>query len=590
MHGFEGTGTRAIGIQQSLGVLATGGPPLTGAGGLSAIGLTDDQGIYLFVPLVAHAIGVTEAHLAIAVFSLALLSVIPIIYPLMIMKLFDSIVAALVLPVALVTRSGFMVHGDIYWVVGWSVLLLLPPVLLIYRRWAPSRLVLLVVIVTLASLASSIRNHAGLPVLLSAVLVVLYRQRSWTKRFASAALLLTVYLTVGGGVLGVARNYRDRTLGVDWSASAPTAHPFWHPVYLGLGYLPNRYGIRWDDSVAFLAVQRDDPTAGYLSPEYEASLRRQFLDIARADPGFVLSTYSAKGAALLSDAFHQFGPAWLFIPLASIAAAARKVPDILQYAMLALPALAINAVPPLLAIPDSAFEIGWLVGWGLAILLALGSVIAGTEKVTRAVLTHEVSLRSGTSVALRSSLKSKILVITVALTVMTFSVQSSLHDEADRRAYLEASAPFISGASVAGPRIRDWSFDVGLAPSWNRVGAVRLLPTPEGLMVRTTNGKFAYQLQSSDERLTPGHYKLVVAGKVLMGGLTLGVLDTARDAWIRTVNYWSGAIPGGDDLMGVDFNLTETMIVRIVVANWNLRSESSSWLLRDVTVIGPTTD
>ncbi len=583
MVGFAGTGTREIEIQQSIGVLAAGGPPLTGSP-LAPIGLTDDQGIYLFVPALAHALGIADSHVAIAAFALSLLAATVILYPLVLMRLLDSYLAAAAVPLVVALRFAFVAHGDIYWVNAWCVLLLLPIVLLLHRRWPRWGPAALASIVVIASFATSLRNHAGLPVLLAAVMIVLAHERSWMRRLGVVLLLLVAYVSVSGGVLTAARVYRDLTLGVAWSQSAPVSHPFWHPVYLGLGFLPNPYGIRWDDSVALQAVRRDDPQAAYLSPQYEGSLRRQYFEIVRRDPAFVASTYVAKAEILIFDVLERFGATLLLIPLALVVA--RPLRRRWRYVVLPAPFVAINAVPPLLGVPAFPFEIGWLAAWGVTVLLAFGWLCARLEGVARTAVARHESIQGAAVRAVAVVWRTKIWIPVVAISAAAiFVLQLLLQDASDRRTYTEASSPFIRPASVTGQQIRSWQFDGSLPESWTTVGPVAIDRRADGIEVRTTPAKFAYELQSSDELLAPGHYELVVAGRIRSGGATLGILDMGRNAWIRSANYWSGIDSTEGDLMGFDFTTSYPVTVRIVLSNWNLRSQSSSWLLRGVQLM-----
>src|SRR4051794_21384982 len=101
-----------------------------------------------------------------------------------------------------------------------------------------------------ASFASSIRAQAGLPILCSGIILSLLKLRGWLQRFAVIALLVLAYVSISGLAVGTVKRHRDEVVGATFSGAYPGQHLFWHPAYLGLGYLPNRYGIRWDDRVA----------------------------------------------------------------------------------------------------------------------------------------------------------------------------------------------------------------------------------------------------------------------------------------------------------------------------------------------------
>ena len=68
-------------------------------------------------------------------------------------------------------------------------------------------------------------------------------------------------------------------------------------MYLGLGYLPNSYGIKWIDTVAFNAVERERPGTDVPLPRVRADpVRHLYLDILRDDPAFVARTYGVKAS------------------------------------------------------------------------------------------------------------------------------------------------------------------------------------------------------------------------------------------------------------------------------------------------------
>src|SRR5262249_51443869 len=159
-------------------------------------------------------------------------------------------------------------NTDIYWVTAWGMLLGLPAVALAHKLWNGHRRVavaLLVASAFLASFVTSIRIQSGLPILISGLGVALVRGgRRWSTA-ALAPALVVAYLSVSTGVLTGVRAYRDHVVdSPGFGAGQPTEHPFWHNAYIGLGYLPNRYGIAWDDSIASDAVARARPGTPYL--------------------------------------------------------------------------------------------------------------------------------------------------------------------------------------------------------------------------------------------------------------------------------------------------------------------------------------
>jgi hypothetical protein len=587
--------SRHAGVTASIDAMAKGAPPLTGyvpaiaADGQPAaypIGVGDDEGIYLLLPWLARATGVQDATVALFIFTAALMGSVILLYPVLLLELFDSFLVGVLAPLALMTQFRSFLSSDIYWIPAWTVLALLPFVLIAYRHWSRSAVLTLGLALALASFASSMRGHSGLPILLAAVVVVLFRERKLLPAVLFVLSFVAIYFSVGPGILGVARSQRDAQLGTDWGRSTLGAHPFWHPVYLGLGYLPNPYGIQWNDTVAFEAVQREDPTAGYVTREYEASLRRQFFAILQRDPGFVLATYAVKSRQLVQDLMTQYLPLILFVPIAVVS-------GVLRYRMrmlvvLATPALVINAMPPLLGIPNVAFEHGWLasgallwlLGIGWAIVAAPGAAISFRQGVLGA---FRVS-RNPANVAHWLSRNVRLLLVLATVAIATIYGTRLLNEELSRletsKIYLENSAR-LGPAQTVGQPVVLWSLKE-LPPSWWANPGATGTTASDGLAIATTAEKFTYQLTSPIVTLGPGAYQLSVKARPNTGGMTIGVLDADRDSWVVTQNY--SAVQGGFDegTMIATFKNTDARNVQIVLANWSPNGHRSTWLLQEV--------
>ena len=283
---------------------------------LPGVGESDDQGIYLYLPVLANLSGETEPPLMVKWLFTWLMALVVLVYPLVFAMLFRSVLAGILAPWPVIYGFDFLQNIDIYWISGRALLLCLPLVMLAAKRewWLRRSLSLLVAAAALAGVASSIRSHAGLPIAIAAAIVVLLRLRSWRSRALAVGSVAAVYILCSSLMLAGARTYRDRVTGVDFAAAANTTHPLWHPTYLGLGYLPNDYGITWNDTVALDAAEREQPGVVYLSRQYEETLRKLYFDIVRDDPRFVATTYWAKLRELLHQARGQFGLLLLLIP------------------------------------------------------------------------------------------------------------------------------------------------------------------------------------------------------------------------------------------------------------------------------------
>jgi len=79
-----------------------------------------------------------------------------------------------------------------------------------------------------------------------------------------------------------------------------TAHAIMHPIVLSLAVpdnaLARQFGLQWNDTVAFDLAHRIKPGVNVLTGDYEAVLRRFYLQLWREHPGEMLSVYRLKFA------------------------------------------------------------------------------------------------------------------------------------------------------------------------------------------------------------------------------------------------------------------------------------------------------
>jgi hypothetical protein len=156
-----------------------------------------------------------------------------------------------------------------------------------------------------------------------------------------------------------------------------------------------------------------------------------------------------------------------------------------------------------------------------------------------------------------------------------------------------ASANLAVGAATA-PIVRRWAF-AGALGAWRRVGNVSIQRIRSGIAVATTSSRYAYQVLSQPLTLRGGSYTVRAHGRVLDGGLGLGVINVRGGAWIsrppgveaetqpQASLYWSGQNLGGGR-MGASFSLARASQVQVIFTNWAPSAYSSSWQLSSVQV------
>jgi hypothetical protein len=387
-------GSREQGYAASLRVLNEGGPPLLGHGEdlddpderYAPVGVTDDQGAHLYVPLLAKLLGIEGALDALPVLYLAMFAVPLILYPLIFYGLFRSVSAAVIAPIGLAVvaaaiGSGSFGHADIYWAPAWAVLALLPPVLLVDRRWPRGSFAILLGIAVAASLATSIRSNAGLAVMIAVAIVILSRRVwSWPRRGGAVAAVVVAYLSISVFGLSAVRDYRD-----DWVDSprfseqaSLTSHPVWHNAYIGLGYFPNDEGIFYLDSVASDTVERLDPDAGYVTPQYERVLREEYFDFVADNPVFF--ALSLGGKSMVTVGHLVWWLAFLVVLAPFALSHGSQVAALRRYTLLLLPAIALGLFPVVATVPYRSYELGLLGALALAAILLAASLAAEAER------------------------------------------------------------------------------------------------------------------------------------------------------------------------------------------------------------------
>lgn len=293
--------------------------------------------------------------------------------PLAVYLLLGSLLLALLAPLGLLLSYPFLAFTDVYFVGAWIVLFGLPIVYLVLERGWGRRLAfsLLAVAAVAASATNAVRAHAGTGVGVALALAALLRRDTWRARLAGLALVAACYAAVSPLGMSAIRSHSYHRAHVQGSVS--TAHPLWHSVYLGLGYLPNAWGIRWRDSVGFATARRVDPGVVLGSPEYERILRHRYFQIVEHHPLWVARLYAVKTAALVWDATkHGGGVLVLLVPLGLFMGRRRLL--LRRELLLMVPAFLIAAIPPVLAVPQD-YDPGFVACLDLAGALALGGLV-----------------------------------------------------------------------------------------------------------------------------------------------------------------------------------------------------------------------
>jgi hypothetical protein len=146
--------------------------------------------------------------------------------------------------------------------------------------------------------------------------------------------------------------------------------------------------------------------------------------------------------------------------------------------------------------------------------------------------------------------------------------------------YVGTQSPFAK--TVAGSLVAGWSLEDGLPKGWGGAAAQVATANAGGPFV-TSAKQWDYELVSPELTLGPGRYRVYASGRVLRGGLDLGVLDSSSNQWIEQRFYWSRQ-RGGADWMSTPFSLTRPTAIHVVLSNWVPSDRSSRWIVRQLKI------
>jgi hypothetical protein len=585
---------RAGGIADSLVMQREGGPPLLGFtqnGGYYPVGTDDDRGSYLYLSFLGRTLGIDDPNVLLKWFFIAIFIPTFLFYPLVFFELFGSILAAVVAPLLLIFEFGFLKNTGVYWPPAWAALSLLPLVLLAYKRWGPRSIWWLTGIMVAASFASSIRSGGGVPVVIAGIAVVLARVKPWRTRGAYVLLLLVAYLSISTFTMHAVQKQRDAVVGTDLTSPYPNGHVFWHSAYIGLGYLANPYGLRYDDNVAVAHARREDPTAVFPTKKYESTVRRLYVNFVLDHPGFVLRTYASKAAVILRRAFEQLPLVFVLLPFALIASRWRRT--MLEYVLLAAPAVLLSSVSLILTVPYHELDVGWLAAWGLLWLLVAGWLAALLEEAWRSGAVRQAGLGTirDRFLPILYRGRRRLAAATIAAAVvgaLGAAVAAAGRPIETKALYRDSQTPLVPAASLHDPAIHTWRFDRSKPSGWLVAGSdVRLSKASRGTRVTTSRPKYAYQLASPVVDLPPAEYRVVVDARVVGGGLALVIVDAGKDETIVESVHSSDQTGYDDKRIVATFELARPTAVRVVLANFGLTGKPSSWVVHSVRVTKP---
>lgn len=296
--------SRYVDLLRAVRGLNCSGVPLVAMDGLryQRAGGEEDPGLYYFVP---EFVRIFHLSLAAAV-DLTLIGTVLLATAVGLSGYIQTVKTTLGRRVGIVAflllTAVELIAGDVYIVYGAPAIACVPWILYFAsrRRLTISAVVVFATIGAVSQTANLFRAHAGTGVVLFALVATL---ALYQLKPASRVLLLIVLLLAAAGVQmffnGIYRR-RSAFLGQqEGNFETTQVHPFWHSVYIGLGYINNSEVPAYRDEVAIAKVQLVRPGTVYLSKEYEQVLKHETVELAKRRPFFILENVAVKLAVVL---------------------------------------------------------------------------------------------------------------------------------------------------------------------------------------------------------------------------------------------------------------------------------------------------
>ena len=179
------------------------------------------------------------------------------------------------------------------------------------RHWLSPRVSasLIAVGLLLLAFASLLREAVGLSALLVTICAgvwAIWHDRRWPHRWAATiAILAAAGVASQSSRLVVAA--RNAAYALD-ATNLPATHGMSHTLYIGLGAVPNKFGITYDDVVGRDAAAAAAPGIVMYSKDYFRVLGELYWRKWREDPREVIRIYLVKLGILLGDSVIEPAP------------------------------------------------------------------------------------------------------------------------------------------------------------------------------------------------------------------------------------------------------------------------------------------
>lgn len=127
-----------------------------------------------------------------------------------------------------------------------------------------------------------------------------------SKHYLPIILLIFIYI-LPEIILDMMRNERDKRYFDGRHSSLPTHHTLWHHAFIGLGYVQNDYGIKYDERWLETFLKQAAPGIRDYSREEDIFLRNLYLSYVIHSPSLLTNNLAVKFIAVNTQIADWFG-------------------------------------------------------------------------------------------------------------------------------------------------------------------------------------------------------------------------------------------------------------------------------------------
>ncbi len=344
----------------------------------------DDVGIFFFIPLIAMYLHI-DMHTATNIFLLSFLSLSCLVAMVGFYLLFDRVRDRIVALIGLCIFLLFIFHNasDVYLIASSAVVAFVPLFLFFLKR-KPALLphYLGIISIPLATM-HFIRAYSEVGIVIFIIISIFF----YLKVSMQRKVLLTGVLLVGFIPTVLFFTYHLDQRDVFLLRENPDhvfsirKHGVWQPFYLGLGYIPNQYGIEFANFVAIKKVDSIVHGVDITSARFEDIMREEAFAIIKHDPFFYIKTLLAKSRRIL---FFML----ITVNVAILSFMHQKKPRAIEIAFLA--GILFNSLYGFIAIP-TLYYLSGMIAFGIIYWIVSMPIVLDYIKFPRA--NSSVSLR-----------------------------------------------------------------------------------------------------------------------------------------------------------------------------------------------------